>query len=122
MIVGRLPDLAAREPRNGAQRRPVQVVEVRVRNQHRIDGRQIAQPQPGPPQPLEHEDPAREVRVDQNVLAADLEEEAGMSDEGYAQLTAAGQHRFACDAGARGHGGVAHQRAKLPGLTANCDS
>ncbi len=62
----------------------MEMVEVRVRNQHRINCRKIAQPQTGTAQALEDEDPAGEVRVDQDVLAAHLEEEAGMSDEGHA--------------------------------------
>src|ERR1019366_1544000 len=86
--------LASREPRNGAQRGPVQVVEVRVRNQHRVDCRQLPQLQPRTAQPLENENPAREVGIDQNILSPDLEDEAGMSDEGYAQLATAGEHRL----------------------------
>src|ERR1019366_357759 len=114
--------LAPGEPRNGAQRWPVQVVEVGVRNQHRVDCRQLPQLQPRTAQPLENEDPARKVGIDQNILSPDLEEEAGMSDEGYAQLATAGEYRLTGDAGARRHGGAAHQGSKLPCLTPNCDS
>src|ERR1039458_2192693 len=57
-----------------------------------------------------------------NVPAPALEEEAGMSDEGYAQLAAAGEYGFTGDAGARRQSGVPHQRSKLPGFTTNCDS
>lgn len=103
-----LARLAPREPRDGAQRGPVQVVEVSVRNQHRVDGRQVAQPQAGAAKPLKHEDPAGKVRVNQDVLPANLQEEAGMSDEGYAKLPAAGEYRFARDAGARRHGRMAN--------------
>jgi len=92
--------LASREPRNRAQRRPVKVVEVRVRNQHRVDCRQLSQLQSGTAQPLEDENPTREVGIDQDVLAPDLKEEAGVSDEGYAQLAATGEYRLAGDAGA----------------------
>src|ERR1039458_9364543 len=74
--------LTSREPRNRAQRGPVQVVEVRVRNQHRVDRGQLPQLQSGTAQPLENENPARKVGIDQNILSPDLEEEAGMSDEG----------------------------------------
>src|ERR1019366_7023560 len=117
-----LAGLAPGEPRNRAQRRPVQVVEVRVRNQHRVDCGQLPQLQPGTAQSLENENPAREVGIDQDVLAPDLEEEAGMPDEGYAQLATAGEYGLTGDAGARRHGGAAHQGSKLPCLTPNCDS
>ena len=93
MIAGRLAGLAPREPRNRAQGRPVKVVEVRVRNQHRVNRRQLPQLQSGTAQPLENENPTREVGVNQDVLAPDLEEEAGMSDEGYAQLATTGEYR-----------------------------
>ena len=73
----------------------MEMVKVRVRNQHCINRRKIAQPQAGTAQSLEDEDPACEVGVNQDVLAAHLEEEAGVSDERHAQLTAPGQHRLA---------------------------
>src|ERR1035437_283869 len=92
--------LASRKPRNRSQGWPVKVVEVRVRNQHRVDRRQLSQLQPRTAQPLENENPARKVGIDQDVLAPDLEEEAGMPDEGYAQLAATGEYRLAGDAGA----------------------
>src|SRR5450759_4533007 len=95
-----LAGLASGEPRNRAQRRPMKVVEVRVRNQHRVDRRQLSQLQSRTAQSLENENPAREVGVHQDVLSPDLEEEAGMSDEGYAQLATAGEHRLTGDAGA----------------------
>src|ERR1019366_7836074 len=114
--------LASREPRNRAQRWPVQVVEVRVRNQHRVDRRQLPQLQPRTAQPLENENPAREVGIDQDVPAPDLEEETGMSDESYAQLATAGEHRLTGDASARRQSGAAHQSSKLPSFTTDCDS
>ena len=64
------------------------MVEVRVRHQHGIDGRQVAQPQAGTTQPLEDEEPACKIGIDDDVLAADLQEEAGVSDEGNTQLAA----------------------------------
>ena len=62
------------------------MIEVGMRNQHRIDGRQIAHTQSRTPQSLQDEDPAREVGVNQNVLAADLQEKTGVSDERHSQL------------------------------------
>jgi hypothetical protein len=109
----------AGEPRNCPQRGPMQMIEVGVRDQHSIDGWQVAQPQPWLPQAFQHEDPAGEVGVNQNVLARNLEEKAGMSDEGDAQLTAIRQHRLARNSNARSHGRVAHQGAKVAGLTSN---
>ena len=64
--------LAAGLARNGAQRLAVQVVEVRVGYQHHIGRRQVAQVQSRLPQTLEHEKPAREVGIDDDILPADL--------------------------------------------------
>ena len=117
-----LARMPAREARNRPQRRTVQVIEMGMRNQHRIDRRQIAQPQPRPAQSLQNENPAREVGVDKNVLAANLEEETGMSDESNAELFARGQDRLTRLPGARRQRRAAHQRAELPGLTSKCGS
>ena len=51
--------------------------------------RQILDPQPGAAQPFQHEQPLGEVGVDQDGLAAGLEKEAGVSDEGQRQLAVA---------------------------------
>ena len=97
---------------NGAQRWPVQMVKVRMSNQHQVDGRKIAQPHSRLPQPLQHKQPASEIRIDDDVLAADLHEKAGMADESYSQLSIADQFRFVSLAGPRSHRRMPHQSAK----------
>ncbi len=94
----------------------MKVVEVGVRNQHRVDRRQLPQLQSGPAQPLENKNPPREVGINQDVLAPDLEEEAGMSDEGYAQLARDGRVQ-AC-AGSPVRGVRAECRTKVPNCLA----
>ena len=117
-----LAGLSLGQPGDGSQRRPVQVIEVGVRHQHRIDRRQVAHSHSRTTQPLQHEDPAGEVRVDQDVLAADLQKEAGVSDECHSQLSTPGENRLTGDAAAGGQGGASYERAKLAGLTSDCDS
>ncbi len=96
------------------------MIEVSVRDEHRIDRRQVAKPESGPAEPLENKNPAGKVGIDQQVLAADLEKEAGMTDEGDAQLATTGGHRLAGDAGAPGDGGMAHQGAELLSFMTDC--
>jgi len=79
---GRGSGLASGLPRDGAQRLAVQVIEVSVRYQDNIHRREVAQIQSRLSQALEDEQPARKVRIDDDVLSADLQEEAGVSDEG----------------------------------------
>ena len=88
---GRGSGLAAGLARDGAQRLAMQVIEVRVRYQDEIHRRQVAQVQSRLPQALQNEEPAREVGIDDDVLSADLQEEAGVSDEGDAQFAVGDQ-------------------------------
>ena len=76
---------------DGAQRRTVQMIEVGVRNQHQVDGRKIGDAQAGTAQALQHEQPAREVGIDDDALAANLHEEAGVADEGDAEFSVGGK-------------------------------
>ena len=69
-----------------------------------------------------YENPAGEVGIHENVLASDLEEEAGMSDESYGQFAAAGGNRLTGNSGTPGQGGAAHQGTELLCLAADCDS
>ena len=71
---------------DGAQRRPVQMIKMRVRDQNQIDGRQIAHPNSGTAQALQNKQPAREVGIDHHALPADLHEKAGVTDEGHPEF------------------------------------
>ena len=55
-----------------SQRRPVQVIEVRVRDEYQIDGRQITNLYARLAQSFQHKKPAREVGIDNYVLSAHL--------------------------------------------------
>ena len=88
-MIGALPLRAPGVLHDGAQRWPVQVIEVRVGDQHQIDRRQIAQLHARLAQPLQHEQPAREVGIDQHILPAHLHEKAGVADEGDAEFAVA---------------------------------
>src|SRR5579859_6036476 len=70
---------------NRPQRRTMQMIEVRVRNQYQIDGRKVGDAKAGTAQALEHKEPAREIRIDHYALAADLHEETGMANECHAE-------------------------------------
>ena len=79
--------LAAGLPGDGAQRLAMQVIEVSMRHQDNIHRRQVAQVQSGLTQALEDEQPARKVRIDYDILSANLQKEAGVSYEGDAELS-----------------------------------
>ena len=60
---------------------------MRVRHQDNIHRRQVAQIQSRLTQSFEQEEPAREIWIDDDVLSANLQEEAGVSDEGDSEFT-----------------------------------
>ena len=100
---------------NRAQRRAMQVIEVRMRDQHQVNGRKIGDPHSGSSQALEHKQPPREIWIDDHALSAHLQEEAGMSNEGNAQFSVRGQAWLVGLAASPSHGGMAHQTGKLSG-------
>jgi len=93
---------------DGAQRRPVQMIEMSVRYQHHVDRGQVADADARFSKPLEDKKPAGKIRIDQDVLATHLDEEGGMTDKSESQLAVADQGRLVDLAGSRSYGGVAH--------------
>ena len=65
----------------------MQVVEMRVRNENRVNWGKVCDAQTRTTKTLQHEQPAGKVGIDEDVFSADLQEEAGMSDESDAELT-----------------------------------
>jgi len=72
----------------------MQMIEVRVSDKHQIHGRQIAQIYSWLTEAFKNEKPAREIGIDDNVLASDLKEETGVPDKGHAELAIRSQLRF----------------------------
>ena len=77
-----------------AQRRTMQVIEVRVRNQNEIDGRKVRDAKARTAKPLQYEQPPGKIGIDQHALSSNLYEEAGMTDESDAQFSVSGEARF----------------------------
>src|ERR1700680_1510629 len=67
---------------DGAQRWPMQMVKVGMRNQHQVNGRKVAKLISRLEQALWQKQPARKMGIDSDILAADLSEKAGVADEG----------------------------------------
>jgi hypothetical protein len=93
----------------GTQRGPVQVVKVSVRDQNQVNGREISKLDSRLAQPLQDKQPAGKIGVDHDILPANLEEKAGMTDERYTQLSVADQFGFVRFSGARADGRVTDQ-------------
>ena len=91
----------------------MEMIEVSMRNQHYVDGREIGDAQAWTAQALQHEEPAREVRIDDYAPAANLYEEAGVADESDAQFSVRGKSRLTSLAPARSYRRVAHQTSEL---------
>lgn len=66
---------------DGAQRRTVQVIEVRMRYQHEVNRWKVGDPQSRAAQPFQNKEPARKIGVDHHTLPADLHKEARVPDE-----------------------------------------
>ena len=98
---------------DGAQRWTMQMVKVSVRYQHQVDWGQVADVNSRLSQALQHEQPARKVRIDQNVLPANLDEKTGVSNEGDSKLPIGNQSWFVDLAGTWRDNGMPHQSTKL---------
>ena len=62
------------------------MVEVRVGQQHQVDGWQIFHPEPGALEALQQEKPIGEIRIDDGVEPFELHQERGVPDPGQRQL------------------------------------
>ncbi len=93
----------------------MQVVEVSVRDQDHVNGRQIADEQARPAQALQHEEPAGKIRINHDIQSANLHEKRRVADEREAQLAVARQHRFVGLAGPGCDDGVTNEAGKLTG-------
>ena len=95
----------------------MQVIEVSMCHQHRINRGQVHDTQAGVAQALQDEKPSRKVRIDNDVLATDLYEEAGMANEGDPELSMTGKHGFASQPRSGGYDRVPNQFPELFCLT-----
>jgi hypothetical protein len=103
---------------NCAQRWAMKVIEMRVRNQHQIDGWKVGNAYAGPAQALEHKQPARKIRIDDDTFSAQLNKETGMSDERDAEFSVRGEARLVSLTATPGHSRMAHQTRELRGSLA----
>lgn len=71
-----------------AQARLVKMIEVRVREQHEIDGREMLDAQAGAFDALEEKKPIRKIRVDEDVEIGELHEERRMANPRQGDLAA----------------------------------
>ena len=94
------------------QRRPVQMIKMGMRDQHQVDGRKVSELHSRLAQTLQHKQPAREIGIDDDVLAAHLDEKAGVPNKRQAQISVADQFGFVSLANSWSNRGVAYQTAK----------
>src|SRR5262249_8492142 len=105
--------LLARQTSNRAQGVPVQVVEMSVRNQDHVDGRQVAHVESGLANTPEEKQPSCEVWADENALSAYLQEETRVADKGDSQLAVVHEPGLVSSSRAGRHRGVSHKARKL---------
>lgn len=91
------------------------MIEVRVRDQNKIDGGKVGNAQSRTSQTFQHEKPPREIGVDDDVLAADLYEEAGVPDERDTEFTVGDQPRLVSLTGTGSDSGATDQASELRG-------
>jgi len=68
------------------QRSPVEVIKMRMGYQHQIDLRQMMQLDSRLLQPLDHLQPFRPIRIDQDIAIVCLNEKGGVPDPGDAKF------------------------------------
>lgn len=96
----------------------MQVIEVRMCDQHKIDGWKIVNLNARLAQALENKKPAGEIGIDYNILAAHLQKEAGMTNKRDAHLAVRNEDWPVRFAGRRRHSRMAYQASKLRGTLA----
>ncbi len=97
------------------QRGAMEVIEMRMGDEHQINGRKISDAQARLSQALKDEEPAREIGVDHGIFPADLQEKAGMADKSNTHLAIGDKHRLVGLARARRDRGVTNQFPELLG-------
>lgn len=70
------------------------MIEMSVCYQDRVNGRQVSNPDTGPPEALENENPLRKVWVDQEVFATNLQQKTRVAYKSDAKLPASGLDWF----------------------------
>ena len=89
-VVGQIADAPRHDAdfrmRQPAQRGLVEMIEMRVGQQHQVNRRQVLDLQAGALDALEQEQPVREVRIDQHVQVGELDQERGVADPGDGDL------------------------------------
>jgi len=69
-----------------AQGWPIEVIHVRVGEQHHVDGRQFFDPDSGPSQAPQRDEPFGEYRVQEQLAPTDLDQKRGVANERDAQF------------------------------------
>src|SRR5260370_31496012 len=97
------------------------MVKVCVRDQHRINRRQIFDPYARMAETLKNKQPAGKIRINQNIPSADLNQKAGMSNKCDSQFLLGNRYGFMAFAVARGQGRVLYNAPELAGLFSQSD-
>src|SRR5260370_42278036 len=97
------------------------MVKVCVRDQHRINRRQIFDPYARMAETLKNKQPAGKIRINQNIPSADLNQKAGMSNKCDSQFLLGNRYGFMAFAVARGQGRVLYDAPELAGLFSQSD-
>ena len=74
--------------RQSAQRRFVKMIEMRVRQQHQVNRRQVADFQAGTFDAFQEEQPVRKIRINQHVQVRELDQKRRVTDPGDGDLAA----------------------------------
>src|SRR5260370_8600805 len=93
------------------------MVKVCVRDQHRINRRQIFDPYARMAEALKNKQPAGKIRINQNIPSADLNQKAGMSNKCDSQFLLGNRYGFMPFAVARGQGRLLYDAPELAGLS-----
>src|SRR6185437_11583884 len=70
-----------RKPRDGPQRWPMEMIEMRMAHEYVVDWWKIAETNTGPPLSLQHDQPASEIGIDHQVRSTNLNEKSAMSNK-----------------------------------------
>jgi len=113
--------LDARGARDGPQRRAMQVIEMRVGDEHGVKRWKFLDAKSGTAQTFEYEKPGSKDWIDDDVRAADLQKKRRVSDERNPHLVLCGKHGAVSTSGTAGHGRVLYELAKLASFLTDTD-
>lgn len=112
---GRRSALPAGVACNRAKRLAMKMVEMSVRDQHKINHWKISNLNTWPPEPLQKKKPPGEIWIDNYILSSQLKKKTRVPDKSHPEFAVRNQPGFVSVSGKWRYGGVPYEPRELAG-------